>query len=761
MNGEDNEAPRPRQRAIDDDALVVMLEQANRTAIGYMSDEVSQDQDDNLDRYLGKPYGDEEEGSSNAVSMDVAEVVDWALPDLLEPFISGERVVEFQPKKRADEEWTEQASDFANYVFYEDNPGVTILYDVAKTALIQKIGVIKTVWVKESKTERKTFSGISIITVNEMRNDDDLTVIEVTSEPLEEGMVDEQVQSAFTDGQVYTITVEHMRDDGYVKLMSIPPEQFKVSQRAADLKSATYCAHEVEVRRADLLDMGYDRSLVNSLKDHRQRESDRSDHRFFDEERVDNESYAKAHDILTLIEEYMSVDLYGDGRPVMVQAMRVGKQLLGEPMQVDEHPFDAWSPDRIPNRLIGLSLADKVKQTQYIKTALTRNMLDNVYLANNPRFEVPDGAASDNTIEDLLTYRVGGLIRTKGEGGQVRPIEVPDRSDTALRAITYMDTVREMQSGIVRNGMAISSETIDPKSATEARSQDRNEQVRKRLMCRMFAEGLLVPVFKKILKLLIKYQDYERDVRVRGKWVSMDPRLWNAECAATCSVGLGHANRDEEMGAANIILQVQQAARDAGMMIGPQHFFEAAKVLVRAAGLKYPEKFFPDPSSPEVQQAMQQAAEQPNPELAKVQAKQQADTAALQAKSQLQAAEMQFRQQVEAMKIRQAEQERVANQAFEMRKQAAEMQARLAFDREQAAADLQLELRKMEAERASQLLKIQTEAALARERMAAEMSLAEEKIRMEGDIARQAIRAKGGNGSNGLSGSVRFGGNVG
>ena len=60
------------------DELVTILDEENRRAVGYLSDEVRQDQDENLDRYLGRPYGDEDDGSSNAVSMDVAEVVDWA-----------------------------------------------------------------------------------------------------------------------------------------------------------------------------------------------------------------------------------------------------------------------------------------------------------------------------------------------------------------------------------------------------------------------------------------------------------------------------------------------------------------------------------------------------------------------------------------------------------------------------------------------------------------------------------------------------------
>ena len=83
--------------------LVNILEDENKRAVGHLSDDVSVDQDSNLDRYLGRPYGDEEEGVSHAMSMDVAEVVDWALPDLLEPFISGDLIAEFEPSTMADD----------------------------------------------------------------------------------------------------------------------------------------------------------------------------------------------------------------------------------------------------------------------------------------------------------------------------------------------------------------------------------------------------------------------------------------------------------------------------------------------------------------------------------------------------------------------------------------------------------------------------------------------------------------------------------
>src|SRR5690606_27445663 len=118
---ENDTKPRP----LSDEELASILDQLNRQAIGWDSDEVSVDQDNNLDRYLGKPYGDEEEGRSNAISMDVAEVVDWAMPDLLEPFISGDRIVESEPAKPEDDDSCEVASDYVNHNCFNEDRKIT------------------------------------------------------------------------------------------------------------------------------------------------------------------------------------------------------------------------------------------------------------------------------------------------------------------------------------------------------------------------------------------------------------------------------------------------------------------------------------------------------------------------------------------------------------------------------------------------------------------------------------------------------------
>lgn len=720
--------PTETQDGID---LITLLEEHNKTAIGYLSDEVSIDQDSNLDRYLGKPYGDEEEGRSNAVSMDVAEVVDWALPDLLEPFLSGDRIVEFEPSKQADEAWCGQASDLANHVFWRDNPGVLILHDAVKTALIQKLCVVKTVWNKSKRLEEQTITGVAKPVLQALHAEDDVEIVRVEYEPIgPQFVIAQEAMPAFSDGRVYTVHIKRTCEDGKVRVYSVPPEQFKVSSRASDLETVEYCCHEVEKRRSELIAMGFDRDLVMTCKSERKVDQSRSDTRFDGETRSKDETTTrnKLSDVLLLIEEYLVADLDGEGEKTW-QFFRVGKVELGREV-VDSHPFDAWSPDRIPNRLIGLALADKVKQTQKVKTHLTRNMLDNVYLANNPRFEVPDQAIGQNTIGDLLTYRIGGLIRTK-QPQMLRPIEVPDRSAMALQAILYMDGVREQQSGITRNGAAIQSEAIDPKSATQVHKEDRNEQVRKRLMARMLAETLLVPVFRKILRLIVKHQDAPRTIQLRGQWVEMDPRSWCADLKARADVGLGYTNREEEIQAATVIGQAQMTLHEAGL-IQPAHMFATFERLVKAVGWSFASKYASDPASQQGQAEIAQATQQkPDPKMIEVQAKAQIQAMQSQHNAQMREAET-------AAKLRQAEM--------------------------QAALDERVAMIKAESERQNARQKAEMEAQIATLRMAMEERLA---IREQDLEARLAIREQNmrpdpapkvkANGS----GGVRFGGQVG
>lgn len=699
--------------------LVNILEDENKRAVGHLSDDVSTEQDSNLDRYLGRPYGDEEEGVSQAISMDVAEVVDWALPDLLEPFISGDLIAEFEPSTRADEAYARQASELVHHVLMRQNSGFTLLYDSAKTAAIQKMCVAKVSWEKSEDVEEEELTGLNAMALTELQQEPGVEILEATSEPVGISNVDPEHVAGYEDGLVYSVKLERTKTTGKCVVEAVAPEQFKVSQRAVTLETAAYMCHEEEKTRADLIDMGFDEDTVIGAQDKASsQDATRADTRFNDQSRLEEGVETKLRQIVTLKEEYLR-----RGK-TLIQCFRVGSTLLADPEVVPWSPFVTWSPDRIPHRLIGLGIADKVKQTQRIKTVLTRQLLDNVYLANNPRVEVPDQAVTEDTFDDLLDYRVGGLVRTRGGGGMIKPIEVPDRSATAMQAIVYMDQVREQQSGIVKNGMALSSEVIDAKSATESRRQDRNEQTRKRLMARMFGETFVAPLCELILKTVVKYQDFVSEIKIRDNWQAMDPRPWKAGMKAVCNVGLGHTNAEEMITGSQIVLGVQERAMQMGMA-RPEHLFNAATKLVEGVGFKFPEKYFVDPSSPEGKQALAEHHQSQGQDPKMVEA---------QGKLQLQSMQAQVKQQLDAQAAQHKAQ--MAQIDAATKRQIAELQAQMDYRIEQ--------------------MRIAAETQAQRERTDAEMELAYWKADQEHDLARKTAHM-----TNGTGGSVRFGGKVG
>src|SRR3546814_4348791 len=96
-------------------------------------------------------------------------------------------------------------------------------------------------------------------------------------------------------------------------------------------------------------------------------------------------------------------------------------------------------------------------------------------------------------------------------------------------------------------------------------------QQRIELIARVFAETGVTDLFRKILRLVGAHQNGPRIIRLRNRWVPMDPRSWNSEMDVSVNVGLGTGNRDQMLGHLNAILGIQaQAIQQQGGVDGPR-----------------------------------------------------------------------------------------------------------------------------------------------------------------------------------------------
>jgi hypothetical protein len=300
---------------------------------------------------------------------------------------------------------------------------------------------------------------------------------------------------------------------------------------------------------------------------------------------------------------YLQVDYDGDGiaewRKVIL-AGGGGYEIL-EHEECDGHPFSAWTPNKLPHKLYGESLADKTMDLQLIKSTLWRQALDGMYFNNAPQLVVLEGQAN---MDDVLTRRPGGVIRARGPGA-VTPLPVQDVSRPAFEMINYLDSVREARTGVRRFTSGLPADGLNPygDTATGARLVEDSSQDRIMLLARNFAEQGLKPLFERLLELTCKHQDKPMTVRLRGSWVDIDPSTWATKMDMTVTVGLGTGNRDTQVGQLMTMLTqidqpiVQLQGGLSGPLLTAANVYAKLAKLVEAMGYRNVEAFYQDPGS--------------------------------------------------------------------------------------------------------------------------------------------------------------------
>lgn len=657
---------------MDDAELKTLLAGELERAIGRDGDELSQERVTALKYYRGDPFGDEEEGHSQVVSRDVAEAVDSIMPSLMRIFASGDEVVSFQPNGPEDEQASAQATDYTNLVFLKDNDGFTVMHDWFKSALLYRLGVVKAWWEKEDETTTAQYRGLDDAQYEALATDPNVDVVEHAVYQLEGGL-----------GAAHNIKVRRTSETGCVKVCAVPPEEFLVEPGVARLQDAGFMAHRCRRTVSDLIADGYDRATVEraaSAGEDDWNEERIERHASEEGQRWERDAASDAMRQVWVSECYIRVDYDDDGVAELRKVTALGDSVaeILDNEEVDSHPFAILTPIPMPHSIIGRSIADLTADLQRIKSAVMRQMLDNLYLSNNPRKIVVEPHVN---LDDLLTSRVGGIVRA-AQPGMVETLAVEFTAAASFPMIEYLDGVREQRTGVTRYNQGLDADSLN-KTAKGISIIANAGQQRIELIARVFAETGVKQLFRRILELVIKYQDKPRTIRLRNKWVSIDPREWSDKMDLSINVGLGTGNKQEQLGKIMGLLQLdEKLIALQGGVNGPllklEHIYNKLKKVVEAADLKSVEQYYGDPG--QEQQAPQQQG--PDPEMVKT----QAEIQAMQVKTQAEIALARERAGAEI------EIKRMSAQAdIEIERMKAQGQAEIA--RQKAASDVALKAR--------------------------------------------------------------------
>ena len=155
-----------------------------------------------MEFYLGQAKGElappEVQGRSSVVSKDLLDVVEWAMPGLMEA-CTGEDIVAFEPDNEQDEQGAEDATRYVNHLIFEKNNGFVTLHDAIKSCLIARMGVVKVYCDKSSVEKREKYQGVSVVELQALESDPDIKIVSVTpseyAPELAEGMPPELGQA--------------------------------------------------------------------------------------------------------------------------------------------------------------------------------------------------------------------------------------------------------------------------------------------------------------------------------------------------------------------------------------------------------------------------------------------------------------------------------------------------------------------------------------------------------------------------------------
>lgn len=689
---------------IDDKRLEAIISQQIRLAKSHDTKERQGDRAKAIDYYFGNMdrYVPPEPNRSKVVSRDVADTIGWMLPGIIRVYTASDRMAVAEPVGVEDDEFARQATDGMNYVFWKDNRGYEIVYDVTWDALLLGNGVVKTYYDETPIYTTSFHSGLS---------EDQLTLLLSPEGDGEAPEVLQQDEHPFVSTNpetgeaerslLYDVKIKRKRADGKFVVESIASDHFLIHADATCTDDAAFTAHWDRKMRTELVEMGYDLEDVKSIPVSARIDTPEETARHFDQD--SEEAGDSSTELVDYYECYIRIDVDDDGEAELVRACFAGSdngKLLHWEVWEDENPFDDIPCEPVPHRWTARSIADETMDVQDVKTVLRRQALNNIYATNNPqRFAV----GKFLNVGELYNPTFGGVVH--GEmGATLEPLNVPFVANHAFEALAYEDEVVQRRTGVSRQGMALDPETLQNQTATAAQQQHDASYSQVELIARNMAEYGWRKVFRKLMRLMIKHQGPRR-LMMNGKPIEIDPRHWNADMDVTINVGLGTGSRDRDLIMLRQVLETQMLMADRFMAAGAMNdaidmlpkILRTMTKMAESAGIRNPEEFYPEYTEDkvaELKQMAEQAAQQGDPKIALEKEKLQAD----------------------------------------MQRAQAEMQ----MDAVKGEQDIQLQREKIQGEMALKRYQIEMELQLKREQLVAEMTLKRELSMQEMDMKREA-----------------------
>jgi len=587
----------PENQYTNDDLVKIIYQSLDR-ASDYATTALQETRRKSWDYFFNRPRGDEVQGRSQIQDTSVADMVESMMATIM-PSYATDNVITFEPMGPDDEEQAEAESLAVNNIFVEDNDGFLNLSNGIKSALMQRNGIIK-VWVEEeSHTATQRFRAMS---------EQELAGV------LANLPEDTQVTQNNDDGVRLSLTEKRRK----LRVKAIEPAYIFIDPNQSDqnMERCQFIAERWLPCRSELVAMGVDKALVNDLPQ-------------LEDESITNNTKTNLDILAKFIDGvvdiggvapfsqqmiechwvHMYMDRDGDGESELYRFLISNRKiLLDEP--ADFIPYASGTGWIVPFRWSGLSVYDKLKQTQDERTNAKRQLADNLNHANNSGTW---GVEGNVNVGDALNKKPGMHVRVRSPDafGQLMTQDV---TMSSINYLQYMDTVRAEQCGASLDLQQADDQLV--KANVTAMSVDRQMSSREQIagmINRNLAETLVRQTFLLIHKNLRLNWDGPIMFRHQGEWTETDPAMWPERTRINVNVGMSPGERARKASALSQTVQTQLALMQSGangVLVDTGSLYRTLIDLGKAQEIDGIHSYWIDPDSPEAQEAAQAQAQQ-------------------------------------------------------------------------------------------------------------------------------------------------------
>jgi hypothetical protein len=553
-------------RAFDQDDIQSYITRGVEEAVLHFEEHIEPDMALATDYYYGRPFGDEKAGRSQVVSTDLRDATLDQIPDLLEIFMGSDSVVEFKPRNPEDRAVADQATQYVNYIFFEDNEGFLILNSVFKDAGVRRLGYVKWWWQEEERVTGSTMTGLTEDDLIYLSQQPNVTFnIVGERQDLLESVDPMTGQPSMQMGVVYDIELTKTSYEGCVKVEEIPPEEIVYTPEARKFSKSPLVAHTREVPRDELVLMGIPEDFIDDNKGVRADRGTESlawSRQFYGTSSV-SEIVRSASDIANIqdpsqepirfTEVYAYVDTDDDGIAELRMFRCVGPEynivpdaagnIYGE--LVDEVPIAVFTPDPEPHTVPGLCNFDYLREVQRVKSQIQRGQLNSLAQSIENQLVV---SSSEVNMRDLISPEISGIIRVRRDvNNSIREIRHQFVGNDTLPVLAYYDQIKADRTGSAGPREGLNPNILQSTTAEAVNNTLTKSQQRVRMLARVYAETGFRHLFKGIYNLVVKHQQRARVVRLSNEYVSVDPRYWDSSMDTRVNVALGTGSKSEKI----------------------------------------------------------------------------------------------------------------------------------------------------------------------------------------------------------------------